>query len=231
MKYLYVFLIVVVLGAGVYFAVFGFRGAAVPERTADSQEMRDTENTAQQAEGVVFVIDEDASQVTFQIGEVLSGNEVNVVGQGKVTGGAVALNILENQIEGVQFVDLITIDAASFTTDSAGRDAAIKRFILKSDDYPVITFLPTEVISPDFPITATSSEVFSGLIAGELTIRGVSRDVRLPTEIKISKNNEFIIKGIFVLRRDDFALTIPEVPFVASVEEEVVVEFHIIFTK
>ena len=67
----------------------------------------------------------------------------------------------------------ITIDADNFVTDSGRRDSAIRRFVLQSGSYPVITFTPTAI--EGVPASVAVGDTLSLQATGDLTIRKITR--------------------------------------------------------
>jgi polyisoprenoid-binding protein YceI len=112
----------------------------------------------------------------------------------------------------------IKIDAGSFVTDSSQRDASINRFILKTTDInnAFVTFTPTNITLPE---SITNGVAFTSSVEGNLTISGVTK----PTTFKVIAteiNDTLVASAEATIKRSDFDLTIPNVPFVADVSDD-----------
>jgi polyisoprenoid-binding protein YceI len=171
----------------------------------------------------VFRIDPLQSEARFVIDEVLGGAANTVVG-------------VNDQIQGEFTVDLddlaagqigvIEIDAGSFATDSSLRDRAIRSFILESGSFGVISFTPTAIVG--LPAAASSGDSGSAQIEGELTIRNVIVPVVFAVDLTLDSNSQISGFATATASRADFGLTIPEVPRVAGVDDEFILEFSFV---
>lgn len=115
------------------------------------------------------------SQVTYEVGEVFlnQDNRFNV-----------AVGITD-QLSGEGFLDLsnpqtawigpVTVDISQFTSDSSRRDNAIRRDFLESTQFPIATFVPTQI--EGLPLSYSDGQQVSLKISGELTVREVTRQV------------------------------------------------------
>jgi polyisoprenoid-binding protein YceI len=88
----------------------------------------------------------------------------------------------------------VTVDAASIDTANAKRDNH-----LRSEDFFWAERYPTIV----FESTGTAPEAGSVVVLGRLTIRGVTRDVRVPTTVELSSDG-FVARGQFEVKRTDY---------------------------
>lgn len=93
----------------------------------------------------------------------------------------------------------LTIDPASITTGIDRRDAHLKSAdFFDVQKYPTITFVSKSV--------ATSAPN-AGTITGDLTIRGVTRQVQVPVTAVTYANGRGQFKGAFAIARKDYGLT------------------------
>ncbi len=150
------------------------------------------------------------SEVRFFIDEELRGSPFTVVAVNTSVAGSFVVDP-----EGPTLVDggQIVIGAADFVTDSDLRNGAIDRFILQPSTFPEITF--------DIA-TATPTEV-----SGTLTIRDIPNDVTFETSLE-GDALAYVFTGTAIVDRTLWELNIPSVPFVATVSEEVTLEFDFV---
>ncbi len=122
----------------------------------------------------------------------------------------------------------ITINARTLKTDSERRDGAIGRMILKSETNEFITFTPTQITG--LPSTIQDDIEQSFLMVGNLSIAGVVREVTFDVRGTIS-GDTISGKATSKILYKDFDLTIPKVPMVARVEDEVFLTFTFVAQK
>lgn len=143
-----------------------------------------------------FQIDKTHSEATFQVRHLIT----RVRGNFSDFDGAIEFDEAQPERSTVSF----TIQAASINTSVADRDAH-----LRSDDffavekYPTITFRSTA-------IAPTGQDTFA--VTGELTIRGVAKQVVIPvtllgTAVDPWGNQKIAFEGELTLNRKDYGLT------------------------
>ena len=88
----------------------------------------------------------------------------------------------------------VTVEAASIDTANGKRDNH-----LRSEDFFWAERYPTIV----FESTGAAREAGSVVVVGRLTIRGVTRDIRVPTTVELSPDG-FVARGQFELKRTDY---------------------------
>ncbi len=162
----------------------------------------------------VYRISQVKSEVQFSIGEILNGAPFTAVGKTNEVGGDVSVS------DTVIKVGTISVNAKTFKTDSSRRDGAIVRFILKSDkpENELITFKSTQPIALSAPLT--EGKEISATVSGDLTVSGVTKPVTVPVKIKIQAGT-LSVTGNATVKRSDFNLKIPELSFIASVDDAV----------
>ncbi len=168
-----------------------------------------------------FSIVPEGTEARFIINEVLMGDDKTVVGVTSEVTGDIKLDPTN---PGASEIGVITINARDFTTDADRRNGANQRFILQSDqdDYQYITFTPTAV--DGLPDAVSVGEPFSFQVTGDLKIRDAVQPATF--DVEVTANSESEISGLATTEvlYKDFGLTIPEVPMVASVEDNVILE-------
>lgn len=198
------------------------------ESAPTAASMPAAENSNQQAAATTdgaktFQIVQDGTEARFSIDEVLFGQDKTVVGVTSLVQGQISVdpaNPSSAQISAIQ------IDARDLTTDSDRRNGAIQRFILQSnrDEYQYITFEPTAI--EGLPASVAVGQPFSFNVIGNLKIRDVVRPETFPITVTAQSENELAGSGAIVIKREDYQLTIPSVPSVAGVSEEVKLEIE-----
>lgn len=171
-----------------------------------------TETLATSSDTVVYRITPEKSLVRFEIDETLRGKPFTVVGTTTQIAGDIAIGSDSITLGSVK------VNARSFQTDDTRRDGAIARLILKSEDAAneFISFKPS---SFDPEGSNVDGDTFTLVLGGDLTISGVTKPTSVTTVFKIG---EAAIEGVFetVLKRSDFDLVIPSIPFVADVPDQ-----------
>jgi polyisoprenoid-binding protein YceI len=120
----------------------------------------------------------------------------------------------------------IEIGAGGFATDSGLRDQSIRTFILQTNRFPTINFVPTEIIG--VPDHVSAGDTMKLQISGDLTIHGVTKTVTFDAHVTMVSDQELIGSASTAILRTDFGLEIPNVPRVAGVEELVNLEIDFV---
>jgi len=143
-----------------------------------------------------FQIDKTHSEAAFQVRHLIS----KVRGRFTDFDGAIAFDEAEPQRSTVSF----TIQADSIDTGVADRDAHLRSTdFFAVDQYPTITFRSTA-------IAPKGNDEF--LVTGDLTMRGVTRQVVIPVSylgaaVDPWGNQKIAFEGEVSLNRKDYGLT------------------------
>ena len=165
---------------------------------------------------LIYTIDPAASTVRFELDEVLRGNPVTVVGLTDQVSGEIGADL--NDLSSAQ-VGMITINARTLATDNNFRNRAIQNEILDTGEFEFITFTATMI--NDLPAAAVLGETVTFTIDGDLTIRDMSAPATFAVTATPTTETQLSGTASTIISREDFNLTIPEVPGVANVEPEV----------
>ena len=176
----------------------------------------------------VYEIEPSGSEARFYINEVLNGEDVRVQGTTQDVGGQLTLN-LNNPSQSE--IGTIVINARTIATDNNNRNRALRNNILRSarDEYEFIRFEPTTLTGlPTEPVTVGTEISFQ--IVGNLTILDTTTEVTFDTTATLGADD--IIEGLASteILYADYGISIPRVPFVASVEDNVLLELAFIAT-
>ena len=136
-----------------------------------------------------------------------------------------------NQVAGDFIVDFgnlgasemgtLRINVRTLRTPEERRDRAIRSRILESasDEFEFITFEPVNLVG--LPESVEMGQPAAFQIVGNLTIRNITREVTFDAELTLAAPDRVEGTAVTVIQRPDYNLTIPSVPFVASVDEDV----------
>ncbi len=189
----------------------------ISETSADAQlEVVYTDTQA------LYRIASERSVATFRIGETLRGEPFTAVGTTSQVSGDVVIQkgvVDATTSPPVLFtIGEVRLDARTFTTDSQQRDTALKRFILQTETpgNEFMVFVPSDVV--DVPEQIVLGEPFTATLKGNMTIAGITHPVEFAlTATQTPDTLSLHVEG--VLKRSDFNLTIPNIPFVADVDD------------
>lgn len=172
----------------------------------------------------LFRIVPEKSIAEFQIGEILRGAPFTVMGTTGQIAGDIAIDAAEPEWLAIGEV---RVNARTLKTDDPRRDGAISRFILRSEDpkNEFIVFAPRALRG--VPQKMEEGKEFAFDITGDLTIAGVTRSTTFRATTTLEKSGIFTGRAHTTVRRADFGLTIPAVPFVARADENVIVRVAI----
>lgn len=93
----------------------------------------------------------------------------------------------------------VTIDASSINTRIQRRDDHLRsKDFLFAQEFPQITFVSKKI--------AKAGEK-SLKVTGDLTLRGVTKELEVPIEVVFYENNRGRFRGIFPVNREDFGIT------------------------
>jgi polyisoprenoid-binding protein YceI len=181
------------------------------------------ENTSTTALDGLFRIAASQSEVRFTLGELLGGVPTTVIGKTNQVTGEISVDF-----ENPQKTEIteIQIDPSALTTDNSFRNRAIQGQILDTSTYPLISFLPTEIIT--LPETINFDESLSLEISGDLTIKEVTQKVTFTANITPISATEIQGHAETMVAYADYDIFIPSVPRVADVDDEVLLEIDFI---
>jgi len=196
----------------------------VPQQEIDETPVVEQEAVVSVPDGiVVFSIVQAESEVRFTLGELLSGVPTTVVGATDQVAGEIAIDP-ENPAS--TNVGVIQVNARTFATDSNFRNRAINNSILETGRFEYVTFTPLEIAN--FPENPSIGEALEFQISGDLTVRDFTNPVTFDVVVSAVSENRLEGSASATIARADFGLQIPEVPRVADVDEEVLLEIDFV---
>lgn len=181
-----------------------------PEATAEPTAASET-STAR-----TFAFVDGETEAQFIIDEVLRGSPKTVVGSTSDVAGTFTVDFA-NPAE-ISFSPIL-INARTFATDDERRDRAIKNRILLTDQYEFITFEPKSVVGA--PERVEVGQTYTFQVVGDLTILDTTREVVFDVEATVVSENRVEGTARAVVQYADWGVSIPEVPAVTGVADEV----------
>ena len=194
-----------------------------PSPTAAPQEESAAESAEMPGTGQTFVIVAEESEARFSIDELLFGQPKTVIGTTNAITGEITVDAAN---PAASVIGPIQVEASTFVTDNDRRNGAIRRFILQSNQHQFVTFSSTELTG--MPDSVAVGDDIDFEVTGELTVRDVTNPVLFIVTLQVVSETELRGSAATIVVRDDFDLTIPQVPNVANVGEEFIVEFDFV---
>ena len=162
----------------------------------------------------------EGSEAGYRLGEVLSGQNVTVVGRTERVTGEVTIT------GGALVAATVNVDAGSISTDEAARDAFFRR-ALNTSEFPQATFVISEPV--DVSAIGESDQPLTVAAAGTLTFHGVSAPVTAELEAQRTADGVEVV-GRIPVTLADFDLTAPDLGWVV-VEPTGVVEVRLLLAQ
>ena len=222
--------VLAVLGGG----AFVYLTRPVAEPTADIQTVANqlgsapAEAPAVSPQAVLFRIVQDKSSAEFRVNEILNGNPFTAVGKTDQVAGDIWVAIAG---PGETRLGTIRVNARTLKTDSTRRDGAVGRFILKSEDpaNELIVFEPKTLSG--LPEQIKQGVALTFTITGDLTVAGVTKPATFTANGTLDSLDTLTADAETVVRRADYGLVIPNVSFVAGVEDNVILKVRIVANR
>ena len=174
---------------------------------------------------ILHRINPAASTVAFEVDEKLRGSPFRVVGTTSEVAGEM---LVDFDVPSAVQLGTVVINVRTLTTDSSIRDRAMRGPILGSsrDENEFATFEPTQI--EGLPAQVSPGDRIALRITGLFTLSGVTHPLTFNTEVAVLGEERLQITGTASLRRSDFGLTIPEVPGVTDVSDEVLLVLNLV---
>ena len=187
------------------------------------EESSEEMSTAASDDVIIFTIVQAESEVRFTLGELLSGVPTTVVGSTDQVAGEIAIDPAK---PANSKVGVILVNARTFVTDSNFRNRAINNEILETDDFEFVSFNPTSITG--FPENPAVGESLTFQITGDLTIRDITHEITFDVTVTAVSETRLEGSASAMVSREDYDLRIPNVPRVADVDEEVLLEIDFV---
>ena len=215
------------LGAGTYNLVKPTAAASAPitavPLATDSVALATSSDASdgQTATPALYEIQPADSQASFTIDEVLRGSPKTVVGRTDQVSGQIAF---DSSDPSSSQVGTILIDARTLATDDSSRNRVLNNQILSTDQYEYISFTTAQISG--LPQTVTPGQPFTFQISGDLTIRGATRPATFDVTVIPAADGTLSGTATTTIQYADWGISIPSVPFVASVGNQVVLQLN-----
>lgn len=180
---------------------------------------------ASPSQTTIYQINQDESQVRFNIFELLRGQPKDVIGVSNQVAGQVAVNLAD--LSTAQIGEIV-INARTLETDDGRRNQAIRNRILFTDQYEFITFKPTQISG--LSGSAAPGQSFTFQVTGDLTIKNITKPMTFDVTVTVESPERLVGSAKATLNRADFELVVPSVPFVANVGETMSLEIDFVLT-
>ncbi len=172
---------------------------------------------SQSSEGAtVLRIQPGASTASFTVDEILRGSPNTVIGTTNQVSGEIALDASDPS---TTKVGTITVDARTLATDDNQRNNMLHRFILSTSAFNFVSFTPTTITG--LPAAITPGTSYPVRIDGKLTIKDTTRDASFDASVTPMSLSELKGSASTTISQSDFGITIPQIPFVAGVSDNV----------
>lgn len=219
MKKTFLALIVIIIIVGGAF-LYSVRPASAP--TQDIQAVSDT-LSATTSGSSLYRISQSESRAEFTVNEMLYGKPKLVVGTTTQIAGDIT--VAGNKV----VIGTIKLNAKTLVTDSPQRNGALSRLILKAED-PANEFMVFVPTSNDFTGTIEAGKQISFNVTGDFTISGVTK----PATFKVALTpgtDKVTGTASTTIKRSDFNLKIPNLSFIANVDDAIPVTATIVANK
>jgi polyisoprenoid-binding protein YceI len=207
------------LGAAAYLWFSGGSGQASTPVSASKLDVVPGQN------GRLFQIVADESEVRFIIDEVLFGDPKAVVGRTDQVAGEI---LLDADHPSQAQIGVIRVNANTLKTDNEFRNRTLRGQILESThpEYEFVEFTPKAL--ERLPAQVTVGQPVTFQIRGDLQVRDVTHEVTFDAHVTLVNPDRLEGTAQAVVRRQDFRLTIPDVPGVANVSDTVHLEIDFV---
>ena len=177
------------------------------------------------ASQAVFEIDKTQSEVRFEIDEVLRGNDFRVTGTTSEVAGQIRVDFDDPS---ASEAGEIVINVRTLSTDDSLRDRAIRSRILNTSDEEneFARFVPTAL--EGLPGEVAVGESLPVTVTGDLTLSGTTQPVTFAGQITLASRSRLVIEATASVLHADFNLSIPAVPMVASISDEVLLAVNLV---
>lgn len=165
----------------------------------------------------------EGTEARFLIYEDLRGEPFTVVGTTTEVVGRIEVDRADPASS--QMGDIL-INARTFATDSSNRDRAIRGPILGAEQFEFITFRPLAI--DGLTEAAEPGGEWDFTVEGDLTVRDVTRPVTFEVTAAWEEGDRLVGRASATVLRSEFGLTVPSVPFVANVGDEIGLELDFI---
>jgi polyisoprenoid-binding protein YceI len=132
-------------------------------------------------------------------------------------------------IDGTTVTDVtVTADLRDLTSDNSFRDGRIRSEGLESDEFPEAKFVLSEPIT--LSAVPAAGETVTAEAKGKFTLHGVTKDVTINLEGRWDGKQVQVV-GSMPIAFDDYGVSAPSAPAVASVDDHGEMELQLFFDR
>ncbi|GEM_PF-922707 len=206
-------------------------GSGEPSRDVDAPTLDVNSTQAGNTSGggssspVLFSIVSEESEVRFSLDEELMGQPNRVIGTTNQVAGQINVDFANPVLSQI---GTVRINVRTLATDSSLRDRAIRSQILRSaeDQFEFAEFVPTRL--ENMPGSIAIGEPFDFYVVGNLIVMGISSEVNFAVLVTAVNNQRIEGTAAATVQRTTYNLNIPQVPSVANVSNDVLLEIDFV---
>ncbi|WP_298515584.1 YceI family protein [uncultured Kordia sp.] len=148
------------------------------------------------SEAVKYKVDTEKTVVTWKGSKVIGGSHNGTM---KVSEGTFAVK--DGKLESGNFlIDINSLTVLDIPADDNG-NASLKKHLLSKD------FFESEVYgSAAFSVTGISEKDGKTMIEGNLSLKGVKKNISFPAKVSVEGNTATIVSEVFTINRTDFGM-------------------------
>ena len=171
---------------------------------------------------VVFVIDPDESEISYEVGETFINQDNRfAVAIGRTTQIEGVIN-MDRENPSASTISPILVDISQLNSDNNRRDNALRDRFLLSSQYPIATFTPTDISG--LPGNYSDGERVKLQVTGDLTVREVTRQVTFDVSVEI-EGNDLQGEASTTILMSDFGVGPISIAGILNTEDEVILNF------
>jgi polyisoprenoid-binding protein YceI len=166
----------------------------------------------------VFTLDPSASQASFTTHEILLGKSQTVVGTTHSVSGQILIDLTNPQ---KSQVGQIKVDVSTLATDNDMRNNTLQGRILETGDpaNQYATFSATSYSG--LPTSVAVGQTVTFKVTGNLTVHSVTKQEIFDVTLTVKSATQVTGTATTIVRYADFGMTIPNVPQVSDVSNNV----------
>ena len=191
-----------------------------------SSEEDDTENSMSEVSNgvMVFAIVPGESSISYTVDETFLDNNrlATAIGEATEINGEINLDADNPQNSEI---GTITVDVSKFVSDNNRRDNAIRDRFLESNQYPIVTFVPTSI--DGLPDSYSEGDTLEFTVTGDTTIREVTRPTTFDVQATL-QNGELSGLGETIFLMSDFGFGPISILGVLNTEDEVLIQIKFV---
>jgi polyisoprenoid-binding protein YceI len=162
--------------------------------------------------------------VGYRVTEKLFANISETEATGRTDNVTATMTIAGTTVKDVT----VTADLRDLTSDNSFRDGRIRSDGLESDEFPEAKFVLTQPIT--LSAVPTAGETITTQATGEFTLHGVTKTVTIDLEGRWDGKQVQVV-GSLPIAFDDYGVSAPSAPAVASVDDHGEMELQLFFDK